>query len=322
MHSSQISVDSIVSPNTHSLQYRTALDTAYELLRGGHIAAGLEDLFDDLSVRRQDEPDSWPDFARACLDHPIRHLLHQDPFTYRAFAKPRGYAGDAVMMDYIYGMGEAAHAAREATPAGRALFSHMGTRPSARAVRYRRRLLAELIDHTASRGGSRVFALAAGHLRELETSEAVRIGAIREFVAVDQDQASLAVVARDYARLGVRTINGSVRQILGGKTNLGEFDFVYAAGLFDYLGGPVASALACKMFEMTQPGGLMLIPNFLAGARDSGYMESFMDWRLIYRDHSDMEALVAALPSRAVANYEIFDDDDSTITFLLVSKAS
>jgi len=35
-----------------------------------------------------------------------------------------------------------------------------------------------------------------------------------------------------------------------------------------------------------------------------------------------MEALVAALPSSAVANYEIFDDDDSTITFLLVSKAS
>src|SRR4029434_1784571 len=82
------------------------------------------------------------------------------------------------------------------------------------------------IHRTASRGGSRVFALAAGHLRELETSEAVRIGALREFVAMDQDQASLAVVARDYARLGVQTIDGSVRQILGGKTNLGGFDFV------------------------------------------------------------------------------------------------
>ena len=66
----------------------------------------------------------------------------------------------------------------------------------------------------------------------------------------------------------------------------------------------------------------MLIPNFLTGARDSGYMESFMDWRLIYRDHSDMEALVAALPSSAVADYEVFDDDDSTITFLLVTKES
>jgi len=29
--------------------------------------------------------------------------VHADPLTYRAFSKPRGYAGDAVMMDHIYG---------------------------------------------------------------------------------------------------------------------------------------------------------------------------------------------------------------------------
>ena len=65
----------------------------------------------------------------------------------------------------------------------------------------------------------------------------------------------------------------------------------------------------------------MLIPNFLAGARDSGYMEAFMDWHLIYRDHADMQALVDRLPSNAVAECRIFDDDADTITFLLVAKA-
>jgi len=33
-----------------------------------------------------------------------------------------------------------------------------------------------------------------------------------------------------------------------------------------------------------------------------------------------MRALAAALPAAAVADFEIFDDDDDTITFLLVSK--
>jgi len=76
------------------------------------------------------------------------------------------------------------------------------------------------------------------------------------------------------------------------------------------------------MFEMTRPGGLMLIPNFLTGVLDTGYMEAFMDWRLIYRTHSDMLALAAALPRSAVADCQVFDDSDAAITCLLVSKAS
>jgi hypothetical protein len=317
----QTSVSTLESRYAPLTERQTALDAAHGLLRSGRIAAALNDLFDDLSLRREDEPQTWRDEARACLNHPICDLLHQDPFTYRAFSKPRGYAGDAVMMDYIYGLGEAGHAAQEATPLGRAIFQYMDTRPSARAVRYRRELIAKLIDRTACQGGSRVLALAAGHLRELEISDAVRTGKLDDFVALDQDRASLAVIARDYARFGVRTIDGSVRQILSGKANPGQFDFVYAAGLFDYLGTPTASALTRRMFDMTRPGGLMLIPNFLAGARDTGYMESFMDWHLIYRDHADMQALADVLPSDAVADCRIFDDDDDTIVFLLVTKA-
>src|SRR6185295_4628721 len=148
--------------------------------------------------------------------------------------------GDAVMMDYIYGLGEAGPAARNATPLGRAIFRYMDSRPSARAVRFRRRLIAALIDGLPSRGGSSVFALAAGHLREIEISQAVQRGQIHDYLAVDQDEASLAVVARDYTRFGVEAIQGSVRQILAGKLNPGRFDFAYAAGLFDYLNASAA----------------------------------------------------------------------------------
>ena len=309
------------SPNVALAPGIGGLEAVYEDICHGRIAAGLEDLFDDLSVRREDDPETWPDFARACLDHPLRRLVHQDPFTYRAFSKPRGYAGDAVMMDYIYGLGEASSAARGATPLGRAIFAHMSTRPSARAVRYRRSLLASLIDSTASRGGDTVFALAAGHLREVELSGAIQNGQIKRFVAMDQDTDSLSVVARDYARLGINAVSGSVRHILSGKAQPGTFDFVYAAGLFDYLGAPVATALTRELFDMTRPGGTLLIPNFKAGAPDTGYMEAFMDWRLIYRNHDEMRALAAALPADRVADIEVFDDDDDTITFLLVSKA-
>jgi len=212
-------------------------------------------------------------------------------------------------------------AAREATPLGRAVFKYMGSRPSAQAVRYRRRLLADLIDRTAKRGDATVLAIAAGHLREAELSAAVQSGAVHEFVALDQDENSLGVVDRDYSRVGIRTLPGSVRQILAGKIDPGRYDLVYAAGLFDYLSAPVAAAFARRMFDMVRPGGLMLIPNFFTGARDTGYMESFMDWHLIYRDDADMRSIASALPKDAVARAHVFADDVNTITYLLVSKA-
>jgi hypothetical protein len=108
--------------------------------------------------------------------------------------------------------------------------------------------------------------------------------------------------------------------MLSGKLNPGRVVFVYAAGLLDYLNSSAAIALTRRMFEITRPGGMTLIANFLAGARDRGYMESFMDWRLIYRNHADMQTLADALPSTEVAECRIFDDPDDTITFLLVTK--
>jgi hypothetical protein len=309
-----------VSTAAPVVQGKTALDSVNDALQSGRIVRALDGLFDNLKDRREEEPQDWAAIARACLSHPVGSLLHQDPFTYRAFAKPRGYAGDAVMMDYIYGLGEAGEAARNATPLGRAIFQYMDTRPSAKAVRYRRQLIAGLIDQAAIGKRARVLAVAAGHLREVELSSAVQNRQLEEFVALDQDEASLAVVARDYGHLGIRTLPGSVRQILSGKAKTGQYDFVYAAGLFDYLSGPVAAALICRMFEMTRPGGMMLIPNFLTGLRDAGYMEAFMDWRLIYRNQSDMMALAAALPRNSVADCQVFDDSDDAITFLLVTK--
>jgi hypothetical protein len=319
----QILTNTMTSAAGPVIQQQAGLDTTYERLRNGRLAHGLDELLEALRARCEEEPETWPEYARACLNHPVCRLLHQDPFTYRAFSKPRGYAGDAVMMDYIYGLGEAGQAIAAATPLGRAIFQYLDTRSPAKAgVRHRRRLLGSLIDRVAKRGGSRVLAIAAGHVREVELSDAVQTRKLEEFVALDQDEASLAVVARDYAHLGIRTVNGSVRQILAGKLNPGEFDLVYAAGLFDYLNAPVAAALTRRMFDMTRPGGMMLIPNFLASVRDRGYMESFMDWHLIYRDHADMEELAAALPQSSVADCQIFDGDEGAITYLLASKAS
>jgi len=82
----------------------------------------------------------------------------------------------------------------------------------------------------------------------------------------------------------------------------------------------VAATLTARLFELTKPGGRVLIPNYAPSCPDRGYMESFMDWHLIYRTRGDMQTLADAVPSSEVADCRIFDDPDDTITFLLVTR--
>src|SRR5688572_8471324 len=72
------------------------LNYAHDKLRQGQVADALRELFPVLRARRVKSSDpEWSEYVEVCLRHPVRELLHQDPFTARAFNKPRGYAGDA-----------------------------------------------------------------------------------------------------------------------------------------------------------------------------------------------------------------------------------
>ena len=62
------------------------------------LARPLNELVDPV----RDDPDVFPQLIRTARDHEVFKLLQQDPNTRRAFDKPRGYAGDAVMLDYYY----------------------------------------------------------------------------------------------------------------------------------------------------------------------------------------------------------------------------
>ena len=91
--------------------------------------------------------------------------------------------------------------------------------------------------------------------------------------------------------------------LLAGRTDLGtpEFDFIYALGLYDYLSQPVACRLTKCMFNMLRSGGAILFGNFLPNIRDVGYMESFMGWKLIYRDIDELANLGVDIPCDQIA---------------------
>src|SRR5258708_17852391 len=87
---------------------RAVLDRAYEQIeREGSVEDGMDGLVVGLRALRQSSPPrAWEAFCRTeCVGHPVRFLVHQDPLTERAYFKPRGYPGDAVLLDLFYGGG-------------------------------------------------------------------------------------------------------------------------------------------------------------------------------------------------------------------------
>jgi hypothetical protein len=64
---------------------------------------------------------------------------------------------------------------------------------------------------------------------------------------------------------GIEPVCGSVKPILAGL-KLGAFDFIYAAGLYDYLPDAFGSRLLMELVAMLNPGGCCLIANFVPSA--------------------------------------------------------
>jgi hypothetical protein len=298
------------------------LNLVYEKLAEGKIQEGMDDLLSGLRTCRQNSSDQeWAEFVSMSLHHPIKDLLHQDPFTQRAFAKPRGYAGDAVLIDFIYGREEHWPLPEGTTDLGRRIFDYTSASPAPEGVRARREYIANSLDRLVEElDRPHVLSIAAGHLRESILSSAVRRRKLGRLVALDSDAESLDEVDRSYARYGVEVVPATIRQLLSQKAQLGDFDLVYSTGLFDYLQQGTAQRLTTVMFDLLRPRGRLLVANFLPGIRDIGYMESFMDWKLVYRSRREMLEVSADIPQAEIRDIRIFTEENQNIIFLQITK--
>lgn len=272
------------------------------------------------AAHQQQDAAGWEATIATCRAHRVRAVIHEDPLTLRTFTQPRGYAGDAELLDIIYRRDWLGVAPRP-TARGQAIFNFtIGCRAPS-AVRQRRELLATMIDEACGRTKApHILSVACGHLRELALSAEFRGGRVGRFVGLDQDALSLAEVARSLPEAAVETVPGSIKLLFGSALAKEKFDFIYTAGLYDYLDEKFAQRLTRRMFEMLRPGGRLLVANFRPGVEDVGYMEAYMNWRLIYRDTAAMERLVAGIPAQALAGQRIFDDPTKTLAFLELDR--
>ncbi|WP_027059705.1 class I SAM-dependent methyltransferase [Mesorhizobium loti] len=274
------------------------------------------------ALRDKVHPDVWQALIPVAQNHPLQKYFLEDPLTHWSFTKPRGYSGDAELLDYIYCDPHVAESVASASEIGKALYSHTQNVPSCVAARERRDLLTRYVDEAAAKNGpdTEVLAIAAGHLREANRSVALAEGGLKRWVALDQDPQSVGLIARDFQGTAVEAIDGSVRTVLTRGHKLGKFDLIYASGLYDYLQHNVAVKLTKTCLQMLKPNGKFLFANYAEGTPDAGYRETFMDWVLLLRTEVDMWNIINASVDRNAVEAQVFFGENRNVLYAVIEK--
>lgn len=268
-------------------------------------------------LKRELSTTQWQNTISICRDHQLRDLLHQDPLTARAFAMSRGYQGDAELLDIIYAGDYRPFCSAPVTPLGEAIFQHTIQCQAPSAVRERRKFLAAQIDaYCTEFPAAKILSVACGHLRELELSIAIQSRSFGRFVGLDQDAATLETVEKKWGHLGVEVQRATVKAFLSKSSLPEQFDFIYVAGLYDYLDDSLAQHITHRLFDMLHPGGRLLIGNYTPDTDDAGYMEVYMNWSLIYRDAQAMRRLAKTIPMSNVAGVSTLLDTTGAVIYL------
>lgn len=274
-------------------------------------------------LKQQIDKAQWQALTQELLHHPITKLLAEAPQIEHSKKWPRGYRGDALMMDLIYGTGQTGKKLAHTSNLGRSIHETQADWPTHRAAIRRLRTIAHALDEQAARTNypMAILSVACGHLRELSFSHTWQNQQFARWVAMDQDSHSLKLIQESRGTDRLEFWEKSIVSLLR-HPQTQQFDFIYAAGLYDYLKKRPARLLTTQLFEMLRPGGRLLVANFTPNTREMGFLEAFMDWPLIYRDLADMTELAAVLPQMN-AHFRVFYDlpnENNRLVYLEVTR--
>jgi len=273
----------------------------------------------------------------AYLRRQLHPLILASPFAQRAFNKPLGYAGDYEMVNMMI------RSPYEGDTVFAKIINIWLLRQSpAQAHRNRveyleQKLIEETLRVRAEGRVARIFNMGCGPATEVQRFlDKQHISESADFTLVDFSLETLEYLQKILADINrrlpkpasFRFLKKSVQQILkdSGRSLQPlleeKYDYIYCAGLFDYLSDTVCKRLLNIFYEMLAPGGLLLATNASAAlnrSRPFRYsMEYILDWHLIYRNKQQIAGI--APDCAAADNVKIIAENTGTNLFLEVRK--
>jgi len=244
--------------------------------------------------------------------------------------KPLGYPGDYIIMNYFYDfynkyLGNSSYE--------RLLNSYTCNIPIARSVVKRKNFFKKAIAETLNeKMEANVLNVGSGPAREL--IELIREGKITKrlnFDCLDFEQKALDFIGKELEGikpekknyLTSRLINRNLMDLIHGKDtgqSVKKYDFIYSAGLFDYLPDRVAKRLLTYLCNLLASNSRLIICNAdKENVSLRPYYETLGEWYLKYRTKQEMLNLVVDI--RDVKKVEFTNQDEQNL-FLFLSVKS
>ena len=200
--------------------------------------------------------------------------------------KPRGYAGDYLLIDKLYTNYESSDERYRMWDR----YSHY--HHSANAVRNRKRYFKAKIKHKISKSSElKVLNIASGPARDvLELFEEVKSFSGLSVTCIDLDKDAIA-----YAQNLTKEYSDNIEFIHGNALRFRteqKYDVVWSAGLFDYFNDKAFVLMLSRMKNFVAKGGEIIVGNFNENNNPSrDYMEIFGEWFLIHRTEEELATL-------------------------------
>ncbi|MBN1894379.1 class I SAM-dependent methyltransferase [bacterium] len=243
---------------------------------------GQIDEITDLIDRAPDPALCREEFFRMC------GLFDQSLMHRRTRSKPLGYAGDYLVIDWIY--------TQKTADSGLAkkIDELFHSYEAAQAVRNRKDYFIRLCAGMAQSEESRVdvLDLGCGSCRDVVEAFSVCNNGIQfHFHCVDHEPEAI-----EYARRLIKgtaaesRINLDCRNVFRFQTSK-QYDLIWSAGICDYISDRAVSLLIKKCWRFLKKGGLFVFGNFGPDNPTRRGMELVSKWTLLHRTSADLIAI-------------------------------
>ena len=201
----------------------------------------------------------------------------------RGFSKPNGYPGDFLFLDKIYTN------MISANPKYAIWDNYIQQHAAPNAVRNRKEYFKHLVKAKAkSTPQLNLLNIVSGSGRELvELYDVISPEQKLNTTCVEIDTEAITF-SKELNKANLESIT-YVNSNIFKFQNTDTFDFIWSAGLFDYLSDKAFIKLLRRFKEWQKEGGEIVIGNFNEDHNPSrDYMEILGDWHLIHRTESEL----------------------------------
>lgn len=234
----------------------------------------------------------------------------------RTRRKPLGYAGDFLLIDWIYTKKTADNGT------GRLFDQLFHSYEAAESVRNRKEYFKKKCDELSHLAGERfdVLDLGCGSCRDvLEAYTESSNGANLYVHCIDNEPEAVK-----YAKNLIKgtpfqdRIRIEISNVLRIKTDR-TYDLIWSAGLFDYLEERIAVLLLKKLWRLLKPNGKIIFGNFSPKNPTRNGMELVGQWNLIHRSAEELIGICtkAGIPFREI---EIESEAHGINLFCIISR--